>query len=589
MNLSLDQFPLLRMMHRLLSSAGHPRRRPRQASNSVPGKGAESHIVRRSSTIEHLHSTPALSPFDRLPVELHAEIFSHCLEPFPHLGDADKPPMTIARVCSAWKTLVLSTPKLWASFEIDVQDCETLEDFPDALPDPMYELYAVHLLRSVQIWLERSRNHPLSVRLVHMPSTPVPGGLSAQLMAMFVAHARRWRAVEFVLPSTSLDAVQTLFPEEFPALKQLKIHMKGQWNAGGGAGAVPFHFVRAANIPWAQLTSLDLRLDAANLLNLDEYLALLQDATNLVSCSINASCCMSATADSTKSHSGGRNGDPLLNLPALESLHLVLQGGFPSGSLALAGTAAAAAGAQTPFLRPEESLTTFLAQFTGCRKLAQLELDWVVDAGASQSNSWADSSSVSFSSLQATLRALAPSLHSIRFAYLPLGEEQLHLALTELGSGLTALDLRFPLADHERDPITDRFLKSLTLPSQSGVQAGPSCSESLKGSTQSDGAGMTSEWDSDAGGPSQAQRETPSFPGLEQLTLHCSGERCAARTLLKLVESRTDGVRREKRGLVSLKQLHLYTMSPILPDASRYTGKWRKAGLEASIESVVIL
>ncbi|KAF6762392.1 hypothetical protein DFP72DRAFT_875794 [Ephemerocybe angulata] len=581
MNLSLDQFPLLRMMHRLLSSAGHPRRRPRQASNSVPGKGAESHIVRRSSTIEHLHPTPALSPFDRLPVELHAEIFSHCLEPFPHLGDTDKPPMTIARVCSAWKTLVLSTPKLWASFEIDVQDCESLEDFPDALPDPMYELYAVHLLRSVQIWLERSRKPPpLCAARAHALDTRARR-LSAQLMAMFVAHARRWRAVEFVLPSTSLDAVQTLFPEEFPALKQLKIHMKGQWNAGGGAGARTF--------PWAQLTSLDLRLDAANLLNLDEYLALLQDATNLVSCSINANCCLSATADSTRSHSGGRNGDPLLNLPALESLHLVLQGGFPSGSLALAGPAAAAAGAQTPFLRPEESFTTFLAQFTGCRKLAQLELDWLVDAGASQSNSWADSSSVSFTSLQATLRALSPSLHSIRFAYLPLGEEQLHLALAELGSGLTALDLRFPLADHERDPITDRFLKSLTLPSQSGVQAGPSCSESLKGSTQSDGAGMTSEWDSDAGGPSQAQRETPSFPGLEQLTLHCSGERCAARTLLKLVESRMDGVRREKSGLASLKQLHLYTMSPILPDASRYTGKWRKAGLEASIESVVFL
>lgn len=662
-----------------------------------------SHIIghRRASTLER-HSKPAFSPFDRLPVELHAEIFSHCLDAFPRLDELEQPPTTIARVCGAWRALVFATPKLWASFEIEVQDYEDTDgDFGTAdhyssssstsavtYSDPRQAQHAIRLLNSVHIWLERSRNHPLSVRVIHMPSTPVPGRLSGQLLATLVAHASRWRDVQFMLPSTSLGAAQRLFPEDFPSLKHLKIHMKGQWNGGGGTA--PAGALRMGQFPWTQLTSVNLRLDHAHMLNLDAFLELLSDATSLVDLSFNAICALSVEAsrvwrstDSTDS--GTRNSGAgasqnekqrVLRLPSLERLHIVLQSG-PAAYVGLGHVPALAAGLQqaaTHFLQPGDSLVTFLSLLAPC-KLTQLHLDWLIHPTPtppalnlnSGNGQWDPSI---HTKLQDFLRGLKPTLRSLQLGYLPLGEDQLMQCLAQLSgsppgirrvaiddgheerhsgeeSMLETLDLRFPIADHEQDPITDRFLKSLTLESSQGQQQQqPHCSTNATPAAVQPALGAQSGTGSASGssGPSKlsshfealrrnaqsalgvvqsaasaaapvalpyqrsgpdlsASANSPSsptvvgggmlhFPRLERIRLRCSGERCSAKELVRLVNSRSSQRRKfgqEGLRLYSLKQFHIYSMTGVLPDAAQYVDTWKKAGVDVVVESVMLM
>ncbi|KAF8637735.1 hypothetical protein AX17_002610 [Amanita inopinata Kibby_2008] len=61
-------------------------------------------------------------PISKIPNEVLAEIFKHCI---PILGDVSRPlknvaPILLCRVCSSWQTLTRSTPELWKSMTIYV-------------------------------------------------------------------------------------------------------------------------------------------------------------------------------------------------------------------------------------------------------------------------------------------------------------------------------------------------------------------------------------------------------------------------------------------------------------------------------------
>ncbi|KAJ3529000.1 hypothetical protein NMY22_g9174 [Coprinellus aureogranulatus] len=78
--------------------------RPMSISPPNPIPTLDSWLVRRQSTYDRVCVTGRLSPFDRLPLELHAEIFSHVLPPFPHIDAHDETPMVIAKVCGTWRS-----------------------------------------------------------------------------------------------------------------------------------------------------------------------------------------------------------------------------------------------------------------------------------------------------------------------------------------------------------------------------------------------------------------------------------------------------------------------------------------------------
>ncbi|KAJ7359304.1 hypothetical protein DFH08DRAFT_685584, partial [Mycena albidolilacea] len=68
----------------------------------------------------HIDSHKALiSHPRRLPVDILREIFVACLPANRNaVMSAQEAPLLLGRICSAWRTITLSTPRLWASLHI---------------------------------------------------------------------------------------------------------------------------------------------------------------------------------------------------------------------------------------------------------------------------------------------------------------------------------------------------------------------------------------------------------------------------------------------------------------------------------------
>ncbi|KAJ7192405.1 hypothetical protein GGX14DRAFT_315439, partial [Mycena pura] len=70
---------------------------------------------RRAMVEKYIHAHKALgSPAHRLPPELIGQIFLHCL---PHRSNAlmrtSEAPLLLCRICSVWRAVALSLPRLW--------------------------------------------------------------------------------------------------------------------------------------------------------------------------------------------------------------------------------------------------------------------------------------------------------------------------------------------------------------------------------------------------------------------------------------------------------------------------------------------
>ena len=499
------------------------------------------HTISRSSSYIYQDSQP-FSPFDRLPLELHAEVFSYCLPAYPSITHGECP-MHIAQVCRTWRALVASTPRLWSSFEIEVQD-SGYDEITDDSP------YTIRLMSRVRLWLERSKNQPLSLRLIHIPTGRIANQLSAHLLACFVRQARRWRNIEVVVPSTSLSVVQHLFPDDFPALRSLKLHMSGGgWTPSPVTTPFDMHNLK---VPWNLLTELDLRLDHHHLLNLDEYADALVGATNLMVCRVNARCALQTLSSSRQAR------DPL-QLPSLKSLHLILQGaiGDPFNVPPRPG-----------FLSAEASLTAFLGLFRGC-SLTRLGINWLLDGDRTEQWAAVQPEFVAF------LKGQSSSLQSLELTYLPLGDESVLQCFAQLPR-LEDADLRFSLADQPHDPITDRLLQALTL--------APPLAPPAQQNTIPDGHKKR---------PPSAK---DTLPKLKNLHFQCTGAHCTQTALLNFLSSR---MRLPYPGSASLAQsesvrlasFRFYSLQQVITDRSQQhrLRELASAGLDIEIDSVVLL
>ncbi|KAJ6510728.1 hypothetical protein C8R45DRAFT_892247 [Mycena sanguinolenta] len=71
--------------------------------------------LRQDKSLAQRQLNAILDPVERLPLEISSEIF---LETFPTPEARYVAPMLLLRICSAWTTIALSTPALWASIYI---------------------------------------------------------------------------------------------------------------------------------------------------------------------------------------------------------------------------------------------------------------------------------------------------------------------------------------------------------------------------------------------------------------------------------------------------------------------------------------
>ncbi|KAF7357588.1 F-box domain-containing protein [Mycena sanguinolenta] len=111
-----------------------------------------------------------ISPIRTLPVELLAEIFDLTVENYTHIDDAHR----ISQVCSHWRQVAHSTPRLWTRrLAVDLRE----KDFADEL----------------KTWLARSAPLPIPIAFV-----PVTEAIDPDILEAVLKDAPRFSSLEMV-------------------------------------------------------------------------------------------------------------------------------------------------------------------------------------------------------------------------------------------------------------------------------------------------------------------------------------------------------------------------------------------------------
>ncbi|KAF8075979.1 hypothetical protein FPV67DRAFT_1444760 [Lyophyllum atratum] len=258
---------------------------------------------RRERHASNNESRPCVSYFDRLPLELKVEIFDSLMRStsYPVLS-TEEAPLLLCRVSSSWRAIVRCTPRLWARFGVNIPEFGVIDSTHDQ-----------NRMKALELWLKRSRNNALSIRINHTPVGHISDYRSAKLLAALAPHAHRWQDVDFHIPSSSVELLQDLSLGALPALRSVTLDMKGLWRP-----RVPFD-LQAIGIPWGQLTGLSLHFDVDHLLTLNQCLDILSRCANLSRCTMNADCTL-GTQVGTQDRLARK-----LTLPVLNHFDLILQ------------------------------------------------------------------------------------------------------------------------------------------------------------------------------------------------------------------------------------------------------------------------
>ncbi|KAJ7211934.1 hypothetical protein B0H12DRAFT_1079477 [Mycena haematopus] len=204
-------------------------------------------------------------PVLSLPVEVTSEIFIHCLPDFEHAdlifsrySERLPTPVLLSQICQTWRDIALTTPKIWAVFQIHV------EVWPND--------FALGAHRLAE-WLKRAGVSPLSFvfsdpeSLYRGSAFGLPSTLRATL-APILALSKQWRNAVLCLSHQALitQQFQSSLHERLPNLETL--HITSDVNPSN-ANAVVTAFELAPSLrrvvleglppamillPWKQLT-----------------------------------------------------------------------------------------------------------------------------------------------------------------------------------------------------------------------------------------------------------------------------------------------------------------------------------------------
>ncbi|KAJ7185573.1 hypothetical protein C8R46DRAFT_1185264, partial [Mycena filopes] len=103
-----------------------------------------------------------ISPFRRLPLDVIQEIFVACLPTHRNcVMTAVEAPVLLGRICSAWRSISLGTPRLWARLHI-VEPSQSRPG-PFRTPRAVWEEKFAQRLETTKTWLGRSGQCALSI------------------------------------------------------------------------------------------------------------------------------------------------------------------------------------------------------------------------------------------------------------------------------------------------------------------------------------------------------------------------------------------------------------------------------------------
>ncbi|KAF7366611.1 hypothetical protein MSAN_00918900 [Mycena sanguinolenta] len=251
------------------------------------------------------------SPLRRLPLDIIEELFMACLPTNRNcVMSATEAPVLLGRVCSSWRTISLSSPRLWSRLHI-VEPTRSYSANPN-----LYETKVAQRLEVAKIWLQRSGTCPLSISLesnldhaMSPPLTPNPAQSSPSpdlFLKLLIPLASRWQNIRLVIPPPALETLSTLTEKDVPLLRYFKLVQRPDQPNSDTKWALPFGILCSPNLSrislfggntnpldlplrWNQLTSLSLMGPAWGLTYAQTpqlVLAILSRCSKLQSCKL---------------------------------------------------------------------------------------------------------------------------------------------------------------------------------------------------------------------------------------------------------------------------------------------------------------
>ncbi|KAJ7467056.1 hypothetical protein FB451DRAFT_1484062 [Mycena latifolia] len=183
----------------------------------------------RESLVAYVEGHKALiSPVRRLPLDIIQEIFMACLPTHRNcVMSASEAPVLLGRICSSWRAISLSTPRLWARLHI-VEPQRSWDSDSSAFKEKVAQR-----LETTKTWLGRSGRCPLSISLetgLDRAATPNPSRSDLFLQPL-IPFAPRWQHIQFTIPSFVLPSILHLVEGDVPMLKNITLH-QGSHNSG---------------------------------------------------------------------------------------------------------------------------------------------------------------------------------------------------------------------------------------------------------------------------------------------------------------------------------------------------------------------
>ncbi|KAJ6594647.1 hypothetical protein B0H19DRAFT_1247304 [Mycena capillaripes] len=171
-----------------------------------------------------------ISPVHRLPLDILQEIFVTCIPTHRNcVVSSSEAPVLLGRICSSWRAISLSTPRLWARLHI-------VE--PPLSYGPAAELHNQKVAQRLGItktWLSRSGQCPFSISLQSGPNYESPSASpsnaaphSRRFLQTLVAFAARWQHIHFsfTTPPSMLDDISQLMATAVPMLESVVFHLQ---------------------------------------------------------------------------------------------------------------------------------------------------------------------------------------------------------------------------------------------------------------------------------------------------------------------------------------------------------------------------
>ncbi|PPQ68533.1 hypothetical protein CVT25_005455 [Psilocybe cyanescens] len=206
-----------------------------------------------------------LAPIRRIPSDILHEVFFHCLSTHRNpIMDVTEAPILLTRVCRSWRSIALSSPRIWSKIYIPIPIMPLGGYYPLIFTlnerenrKWTYMQVAEGRSKMIKSWLDRSGECPLSISISYPQDSP-PGmddqekPFIGMILTEIIAFSRRWRTLELKIPFRLYPTFGgSLTTKMLPMLEVLRLRIDNEHYLVGNN--------RSAPIPTALLECAKLR------------------------------------------------------------------------------------------------------------------------------------------------------------------------------------------------------------------------------------------------------------------------------------------------------------------------------------------